>query len=143
MPGKKGWRAPLRDRLEAKIDRHDDGCWIWTAGGDSHGYGVVWLDGHSRGAHRVIYELLVEPIPDGMEIDHLCRVRECVNPEHMEIVTRRKNGLRGIGPAARNARKTVCKRGHPFEMRPGGGRICRICQREAIRAWAQQHRRKP
>lgn len=71
------------------------GCWIWQRGKSSTGYGMVNHGGRVVGAHRMYYELLVGPIPNGLEIDHLCRVRACVNPDHMEPVTRAENVRRG------------------------------------------------
>jgi len=132
------------ERFWNKVGPHSDPslCWIWLAGfRQSHGlkYGVF---GISRGrgiyAHRFVYELLVGPIPKGMTIDHVkargCTNTLCVNPAHLEIVTRRENILRGTGISAINARKTHCKRGHPFNKTntynpPNGGRKCRACKR--------------
>ena len=88
-------------------------------------------------AHRFAYELLRGPIPEGMTIDHLCRTRSCVNPEHFEVVTRGENVLRGVGPPAMNARKTHCAKGHPLvegnlvlNRLKHGYRECLICSRE-------------
>ena len=84
-------------------------------------------------AHRMIYELLVGPIPDGLEIDHLCRNRGCVNPGHMEPVTHRENLMRGDTVAAANPAKTHCIRGHPYDdentYRYGSHRYCRACNK--------------
>src|SRR3990167_8297165 len=85
-------------------------CWIWTAGRTSRGYGSL----QGRLAHRAAYEFLVGPIPAGMTVDHLCRVRHCINPAHMEIVERGENVLRGHGITAMNKRKTRCLHGHLF-----------------------------
>jgi hypothetical protein len=87
----------------------------------------MWYDGKVRLAHRVIYEYLVGPIPDGLSIDHLCRVRHCVNPAHLEPVTHRENVLRGQAPTAVNGRKTRCKRGHEFNRTVRNGRRCYTC----------------
>lgn len=116
------------------------GCWIWLGHLQPNGYGTLKVGGRagrSVYAHRVSYETHVGPIPPGLEIDHLCRVRNCVNPEHLEPVTRRVNVQRGIGPALLgrlNANKTHCSNGHPFDaantyLRPTGGRSCKACQR--------------
>jgi len=112
-----------------KYIHQTDGCWIWTGAKSSNGYGNYW----NRGAHRVVYELLVGEIPENMQLDHLCRNRDCVNPEHLEPVTARENLLRGIGVAAVNAKKTECKRGHQFTDKNtyvwNNRRICRECQK--------------
>ncbi len=110
-----------------------DGCWKWT-GYLVRGYGAVHLDGHLKYVHRVIYELLVGPIPQGLELDHLCRNPTCVNPDHLEAVTHRENVLRGMSISANRARQTRCKRGHPFDLAntyvgPEGNRQCRACAR--------------
>jgi hypothetical protein len=138
------------ERFWSKVARGGTGgCWLWTAGKFSEGYGQFWRDGRNLHAHRVAYELLVGPIPEGLNLDHLCRVRHCVNPAHLEPVTARTNLLRGVGQPARNARKTHCKNGHEFtpentyEIRPGW-RACRQCKRDhdqrRIAADPERHR---
>jgi hypothetical protein len=101
---------------------------------NSNGYGQI-KDGKGMVyAHRYAYELLVGPIPPGTELDHLCRVRHCVNPAHLEAVAHRDNLLRGDTIPGRNARKTECPRGHLFEAENTyrdtlGRRKCRECAR--------------
>lgn len=111
-------------------------CWLWLAG-KTNGYGrfnQVKPKRTSLLAYRVAYELTVGPIPDGMELDHLCRVRACVNPAHLEVTDHRTNTLRGDAPTAVNARKTHCVNGHEFTPentgpQSNGGRRCRTCDR--------------
>lgn len=108
-----------------------DGCWIWTAALDRDGYGRCRRDGGKR-AHRVAYEELIGPIPEGLVIDHLCRVRACVNPAHLEPVANLDNLMRGQTLAAINAAKTHCPRGHEYtsentQRKSNGSRICRTC----------------
>ena len=116
----------------------ETGCWVWTAYRDRDGYGVV-SDTSNRGrrAHRAVYELHVGPIPEGLQLDHLCRNTGCVNPAHLEPVTCRVNLLRGDTVNARNAQKTHCKRGHEFTPENTGrqprGRYCRTCSRLCAR----------
>lgn len=114
----------------------DNGCWIWRGSMDSRGYGRVAAGrrGHHFIAHRWVYEQHRGPIPDGLELDHLCRVKRCVNPDHLEPVTHRENMRRGAGWAGENARKTHCKRGHEFTpeniyWNSGGTRSCQKCIR--------------
>lgn len=104
---------PIGDRFWSKVDATGV-CWLWTAHRDPNGYGRFRLDGAIRPAHRVAYELLVGPIPEGLTLDHLCRIRHCVNPDHLEPVSRRVNTLRGIGVSALRARQTHCQHGHEF-----------------------------
>ena len=124
----------LTERFWAKVDQTET-CWLWQGAVSSSGYGnVSGVDRRTRRAHRVAYELLVGPIPPGLQLDHLCRVRRCVNPSHLEVVTQTVNVLRGEGPTAKNATKTHCHRGHPLDKsntrhRPSGGRTCRTCER--------------
>jgi hypothetical protein len=124
---------------EMKISRNGaGGCWPWTGARNSSGYGVIRIDDKTQQAHRVTYERFVGPIPDGMELDHLCRVRHCVNPAHLEPVTRHENWRRGEAPSAVNARKTHCDSGHEFTpentyVKPRGGRECRTCMSERRR----------
>lgn len=115
-------------------------CWHWIGSKFKGGYGAFWLDKRNRSAHQVAYELLVGEIPIGLEPDHLCRTRQCVNPNHLELVTPRENNLRGNGAAARNARKTSCLHGHPFEgenlvLPKRGGRDCGECHRKRNREY--------
>ncbi len=131
--------TPLKpDRFWSKVNKTES-CWLWTASINPEGYGKFWVAGKGRlRAHRVAYELVVGPIPEGLQIDHLCRVRHCVNPSHLEPVTHRENLLRGIGIPAVNAKKTHCLRGHPFSgdnlyIEPKGGRRCRECRRAVDR----------
>lgn len=104
--------TPL-DRFMDKFICLPLGCWLWIASVSS-GYGYFQYAGKREPAHRVSYKLFRGSIPKGLQIDHLCRVRRCVNPEHLEAVTVRENVLRGNGPTARHARKTHCPRGHEF-----------------------------
>lgn len=130
---------PPEVRFWAKVDKNGPGgCWLWT-GALASGYGVLGIDGRNVFAHRFAYELLIGPIPEGLTLDHLCRIRRCCNPSHLEIVTRGENVLRGEGPTARHARKTHCKRGHPFDeantYRTPKGRHCRACRRLHEERW--------
>ena len=110
----------------------ESGCHLWT-GATSRGYGVIANDDMRLvKAHRVAYENAYGSIPDGLHIDHLCRVRSCVNPIHLEAVTQKENTLRGEGVTAENARKVGCSRGHLYEgdnlyVYPNGDRMCRAC----------------
>jgi hypothetical protein len=92
-----------------------EGCWLWTGGLWETGYGRFWFDGRTVLAHRWSYEHHTGPIPKGRHLDHLCRVRECVRPDHLEPVTARENLMRGETAAARNAAKTECPYGHPYD----------------------------
>lgn len=136
----------IEERFWAKVEKTGT-CWLWT-GSCSRGYGKLWVDGKNHQAHRVAYELMVGDVPDGLELDHLCRVRHCVNPAHLEPVTGYENTiLRGTGVAACNLRKNQCIRGHAFtsnnariESKPKRRprRQCRECDR--ARKHAAYHR---
>lgn len=119
-------------------------CWLWTGHTDRDGYGIFYRRGHVR-AHRFAYESEVGVIPAGLEPDHLCGVRKCVRPEHLELVSHRENVLRGRSFAAINSRKTHCPRGHEFTaantyVYPSGGRQCRTCRAEYAAQYGPQWR---
>lgn len=104
-------------------------CWLWTSTITGAGYGLIGVDGKRRYAHRISYELLVGPIPQGLELDHLCRTTACVNPDHLEPVTHREN-IRRSKPAT----KTHCVHGHLYDeentyLDRRGCRFCRECKR--------------
>lgn len=105
----------------------DGDCWEWK-GYAAAGYATLSIKKKHVKAYRLVWEALVGPIPEGLVIDHLCRNKMCVNPDHLEPVTQRENILRGHGPIAKHARKTVCKRGHAFNQTPVGRRRCLTCQ---------------
>ena len=136
----------VEERFWSKVEQGND-CWIWTGVPNGDGYGNFWNGESWSRAHRWSYEQMVGPIPEGLVIDHLCRVRNCVNPAHLEPVTQSVNFLRGDGPraaAARNAMRTRCKHGHPLwgenlYVRPSTGhRYCRTCQRSKLREFRKR-----
>lgn len=125
------------DRFLAKIDPQLDGCWLWTGAG-APGYGRVNVGGRTRLAHRIAYEHWNGPIPEGFHVDHRCRVRACVCPDHLEAVTQAENNRRAPngGTAGRWAERTEChKCGGPLSPpRPyERGRRCAPCSRANAR----------
>ena len=126
----------LQERLEAKYEAEPlSGCWLWTGALTRGGYGQigVWFGGvmRPRRAHRVAYECYIGPIPDGLELDHLCRVRTCVNPRHLEPVTHAVNVARGG-----HALKTHAPCGHPYTKVQNGTRRCIPCRNK----WHRERR---
>lgn len=120
------------ERFTTKINKTDT-CWLWTAGLTKGGYGQFGIGKKKFSAHRFAYELWVGPIPHGMVIDHLCRVKACVRPEHLEAVSQKVNLNRGEHG---NTKKTHCIHGHEFTpentyVRKTGGRKCKTCTLEA------------
>lgn len=122
-----------------------DSCWIWRGSVNKNGYGQhgsTKRAGSIKQAHRKVYTLLVGTIPDGMQLDHLCRNRICVNPNHLEPVSPRENLLRSpFTTASINSQKTRCKWGHPFDLQntrthKSGKRECIKCKSIRSKSWA-------
>jgi len=138
----------VADRLATKISPEpNSGCWLWTGCVDENGYGRFLLDGKNRRAHRVAYSCFKAPVPAGLTLDHLCRVRSCVNPDHMEPVTLAENIRRGDqGPKGWKRHNTHCPHGHALvpanvgwhRVRGKLNRQCLTCRRAQRRA----HRRR-
>lgn len=129
----------IRKSLEKRIKKKD-GCWNWHGPLTPQGYGRLW----GRPAHRLSYEAWIGPIGYGLDVDHLCRNRKCVNPEHLEPVTRKVNLSRGVGIKQQKEKalsKTHCSKGHEFTekniyIRPSdGARQCRKCRSKASRQY--------
>lgn len=136
-----GQRLALPTRLMRHVRFADGGHWLWTGHIAATGYGRIYVEKQSLYVHRVAYETFVGPIPADRQIDHLCRVRACFNPRHLEPVTPRENQLRA--PESNTAR-TSCRRGHPFSEenthRHNGRRFCRACRREYMRVYVARKR---
>lgn len=122
------------------------GCLLWLGSTTRLGYGMMSVHSVNRTVHRLAYELAKGPIPEGMVLDHLCRVRCCINPDHLEAVTQKENVMRGDCPTAINARKTHCKRGHALDevntYYYPRSRACRQCIKEQGRNYRATHARK-
>jgi hypothetical protein len=119
-------------KIQAKLVEDEAGCLCWTGRKTKNGYGRVKVGASFPTVHRIMYEALRGPVPEGLVLDHLCRNRICANVDHLEPVTNRENILRGVGCAAVNARKTHCDHGHPLSganLRPNAldHRICLAC----------------
>jgi hypothetical protein len=134
------------EEINERIERDENGCWIWTGTVDSHDYGQVHYEGRGWKIHRLTYTLIRGEIPAGLQLDHLCRVRRCCNPHHLEPVTGKENIRRS---PIHHGSKTHCKQGHPFTAENTGinkihgvpkRRFCRTCQRDWNRAAAAKRR---
>lgn len=127
-------------RFASKVSVQPNGCWLWQAHINKGGYGDFMHPDTQRmcRAHRYSYEVAMGPIPDGLVIDHLCRVRHCVNPAHLEPVTSEENIRRGA------AAILACPAGHSYSgdnlyVNPKGDRLCRECHRRQAAAYRVRH----
>lgn len=123
--------TPIADLIDASGD-----CWEWTGWTTPTGYGRAYWNGRQQMAHRIVWETLVGEIANGMEIDHLCKVRRCVNPDHLRVVTRADNNK------AKYASRSVCTKGHDIDGFRAGRRYCKTCHAQSSRA-ARQRKRTP
>lgn len=128
----------VTERFLSKVNKNGaGGCWLWTAAINSKGYGVFRHNGIMRLASTVAFEIFKGPKPRGMHVDHLCRVRHCVNPAHLDLVTPKVNTRRGLaGQFLKRVQesKTHCPRGHPYAgsnlyIAPNGSRQCKMCRK--------------
>lgn len=135
-------RRPVLARLFEQVVIRADGCWGWIGHINKYWYARFAIGGVQGQASRRAFELWRHEIPDGMQVDHLCRNRECVNPSHLEIVSPKENTLRGNTLGAMNSAKTECIRGHEFDstQKQGKHRLCQKCQTEQKRLRRQRRR---
>lgn len=120
------------ERFKDNIAENFEGCWLWLLSLNHQGYGLYWADGKYQSAHRWIYEQVMGAIPEGLQLDHLCRRRDCVNPHHLEPVTGKEN--------CRRAMQDYCAHGHKWTdettyIDKRGQRACIPCMRESTRRW--------
>lgn len=139
MRGRRNIPIPVIDRFLKHVSPEpNSGCWLWASSINQDGYATFFV-GRSVKAHRWAYEYFVGRIPVGLVLDHKCRVRSCVNPDHLRPVMPRENSLLGECPASINLAKTACPKGHPYS--PENTRIyknqryCRPCRRVYSAAW--------
>lgn len=128
---RKGMSLDLKTGFYDRIEKTSS-CWNWLGPRMRSGYGRASFSGRRGLAHRISYELLRAPVPSNLQIDHVCRNRLCVNPDHLCPMTRKENLRRGIGPTGIRHRQIACKYGHPFDekntrIRKNGTRQCRRC----------------
>lgn len=147
--------ARLEAQLRARIPEQRDGCWPWPGNKTRGGYGVIRTGlpngpGDRQYVHRASYEMFVGPIPNGMQIDHLCRNRACFNPAHLDVVNNRTNFLRGNHPSAVGRRNRRCRNDlhdmtgdNVMIIKRDGSRRCKACYQECQRRRQQKQRANP
>lgn len=127
------------ERFWARIKIDENGCWIWQGARGAGGYGQMSVNGRRVLTHRLAFEHYKRPFAEGEQADHLCRVRPCANPEHMEGVSSRTNTQRGMAPMMVLHRNRICKNGHPMvgdniAKGPHGSKLCRLCRNARAQA---------
>lgn len=138
----------IEERISEKFQiNYETGCWEWTGALDIGGYGQISVDNRCKLAHRISWNVFKGAIPNGLQIDHLCRNRKCVNPDHLRVTTRKDNILCSNGITARQVRQTHCKRGHEFTKEntyidTKEGRNCIECKRMLQRRWGAKNKEK-
>lgn len=131
--GGKQYNWSFERRFMRRVETLPNGCWEWQGAKMGNGYGQIGVGGKHWAAHRYAYVELIGPIPDGLDLDHLCRNRACCNPKHLEPVTRQENINRSAkNGGAQNKAKTHCPKGHEYSganlyIHPSGRRCCRTC----------------
>lgn len=133
-------QSRIKDRITVRDTGYSSPCWISDRAKHTNGYTKTGVDGRTWLTHRLSYTAFVAPIPDGLQLDHLCRMRACCNPDHLEPVTCRENLLRGETRTAAEAAATACIHGHPFDedntrITVKGKRACRACDRDRARRY--------
>lgn len=128
----------IEERIKRFMAPQPNGCIEWTGGIDTPGYGAIRYEGKRWRAHRLIYTLFRNPIPERKILDHLCRNRRCVNLDHLELTTQSVNIARSSNAFAKQREATHCRRGHPFDLfntaiRNGRWRVCKSCSEERRR----------
>lgn len=128
-----------------KVEKIEGGCWQWTHPLERNGYARLWVNRKNVGAHRFSYEYHVGPIPEGLEIDHLCRNKACVNPEHLEPVTTQENVRRMVAHRTPYQHlRDSCPNDHPYDeentIHTATGRQCKTCKADANRAYYERNR---
>jgi len=142
-------KKSIVDRFWERVEKTNN-CWLWKNKPNKRGYSTLSHNGKNLLAHRFSYELKHGPIPARMVIDHLCRNRTCVNPDHLEIVSNKENILRVESISAKNAKKTHCPQGHEYTIEntlryktllyDGIGRTCRECARLRAKSYRDRKR---
>jgi HNH endonuclease len=141
------WLKRATEPRKCPVEGMSD-CLVWTGYLNPNGYAYLGIPGARKViAHRHVYEVFKGPIPEGLTIDHLCKVRSCLNPDHLEAVTMRENLMRGESPCAVNSRKSHCIRGHAFDEKnscrlPDGSKRCRTCFNNYMREYNREYRQE-